>query len=129
MGGDAKVERERKWREHVGAWQKSGLSQAAYCRQHGLMQHDFSWWKGEIARRDPRASAVVPTFVPVRMALPQPASYAFELELGGGRVLRFDARVDPSSLKAFALALEAGVSQPRAGLKSEVGQKPETGSC
>lgn len=120
---DAKFERERKWREHVRAWRKSGQSQAAYCRQHGLMQYDFSWWKGKIARRDSRASAAMPTFVPVRMALPQTASYAFELKFSDGRVLRFDARVDPAALKAIALALEAAVPPPKAGLN------PGTGSC
>jgi hypothetical protein len=24
------------WRQHVEAWRESGLSQAEYCRQHGL---------------------------------------------------------------------------------------------
>ena len=116
MGGDAKVERERKWREHVRAWRKSGLSQAAYCRRHALQQADFSWWKSQIARRDERASmsSAEPAFVPVHVGLAQTASYAFELELRGGRVLRFDARVDSSSLKAFALALEA-LPQPGTG--------------
>ena len=34
MDGNAKGERERIWRGHLAARQKSGLSQAAYCRQH-----------------------------------------------------------------------------------------------
>ncbi len=103
MGVDAKVEREQKWRGHVLAWGKSGLSQAAYCRQQGLTQNDFSWWKREIARR-----AAAPAFVPVQMELRQTESYAFELELRGGRVLRFDACVDPAVLGAVARVLEAG---------------------
>ena len=74
MGFDAKVERERKWREHVRAWQSSGLSQAAYCRQHGLTQNDFSWWKREIARR---TVAAAPTFVPVCIAAPPTQSIRF----------------------------------------------------
>ena len=112
MGGEAKSERERKWREHVRAWRKSGLSQAEYCRQHGLMPHDFSWWKGEIARRDSRA----PAFVPVQVALPQTAPYAFELELSGGRVLRFDAGVDPMALNTVVRVLEGAV--PQSGVES-----------
>jgi len=115
MGGDTKVVRERKWREHVTLWRKSGLSQAEYCRQHGLKPPDFSWWKNELARRDSRAAAAQPAFVPVHMALPQTASYAFELELRGGRVLRFDARADPAVLKAFALALDAADLKPGSG--------------
>jgi len=51
----------------VRAWQKSGLSQAGYCRQQALQQADFSWWKSQIAQRDERASmsSAEPTFVQV----------------------------------------------------------------
>ena len=117
MGVGGKVERERKWREHVRAWRKCGLSQADYCRRHALQQADFSWWKSEIARRDERASlgAAMPAFVPVHVGLPQAASYAFELELRGGRVLRFDSRIDPAALNAVVRALET-VAQPGNGL-------------
>lgn len=104
MGMDGKVERERKWREHVGGWQKSGLSQAGYCRQHGLTQNDFSWWKRELARR---VVAAAPAFVAVQMASPRTAALGFELELRGGRLLRFDAHVDPVALNAVVRVLEA----------------------
>jgi hypothetical protein len=33
------------WSEHVSKWRDSGLSQADYCRQHGLCQHSFSYHK------------------------------------------------------------------------------------
>ena len=105
MGGGAKMERELKWRRHLAVWQKSGLSQAAYCRQQGLTQNDFSWWKREIAGR---AVATGQRFVPVQIAAPpRTASYAFELELRGGRMLRFDGCVDPAALNAVVRVLEA----------------------
>ena len=111
MGCDPKIERERKWRGHLAAWKTGGLSQAAYCRQHGLAQHDFSWWKRTIVQRDKRAISSAPAFVPVRLtAVPAPC-YPFELEVHGGRVLRFDARADPATLRALLAALE----QERAG--------------
>ncbi len=31
-----------RWKDHIEAWQASGLSQAAYCRQHGLNVNTFS---------------------------------------------------------------------------------------
>lgn len=106
MDGIGKVDRERKWRGHLAAWLKGGLSQAAYCRQHGLTQNDFSWWKREIARR---TVAAAPTFVPVSVA-PRPNNlYAYELALRGGRVLRFDGHVDPAALGAVVRELERGV--------------------
>jgi transposase-like protein len=32
------------WQQHVEAWRESGLSQADYCRQHGLNHKTFSVW-------------------------------------------------------------------------------------
>ncbi|WP_442478235.1 IS66 family insertion sequence element accessory protein TnpA, partial [Vibrio thalassae] len=33
------------WQHHVNDWQKGDLSQAQYCRSHGLDQSQFSYWK------------------------------------------------------------------------------------
>ena len=32
------------WWRHVNAWRESGLSQADYCRRHGLNRKTFSVW-------------------------------------------------------------------------------------
>ena len=114
MDGNAKVERERRWRGYVKAWRSSGLNQAAFCRRAGLKGYDFSWWKREIARRD-ATTAVAPAFVPVCISPPQSAPYAFELSLRCGRVLRFDERVDPGALNSVVSALEAAGLKPGAG--------------
>ena len=115
MAGEARIERERHWRKHLSAWAGSGGSQAAYCRRHGLTENDFSCWKREIARRDRLASDAPPAFVPVQIATTENISYAFELALRGGRVLRFDAGVDAAALDAVLRVLEAAVPQRGAG--------------
>ena len=33
------------WSNHIDQWRSSGLSQAAYCRQHDLCQQKFSYRK------------------------------------------------------------------------------------
>ena len=36
----------------LGKWERSGLTQAAFCRRHGLKAVNFAWWKrklGELA--------------------------------------------------------------------------------
>ena len=33
------------WSEHLAQWLASGLSQAAYCRKHGVCQQKFSYRK------------------------------------------------------------------------------------
>ena len=79
MGGEPKSVQEQKWRRHLAAWKSSGLSQAAYCRQHGLTQNDFSRWKCEVARRDARTVAPAAAFVPVRVTGMQAPGYPFDV--------------------------------------------------
>jgi len=105
MANDSKSAAERRWRGRLAAWKASGLSQAAYCRRAGLAANDFSRWKHEIARRDQR-SAPTPTFLPVQIAQPFTA-YAFEVALHGGRLLRFDGRIDLATLSAVVHKLES----------------------
>lgn len=38
-------ERRKSWEEHIRAWRSSGLSQAEYCRQHGISSKSFLYWK------------------------------------------------------------------------------------
>jgi len=37
--------KQRHWKKHIAAWQNSGLSQAAYCREHGLSIKAFGYHK------------------------------------------------------------------------------------
>ena len=108
-------ERETLWRRRVGSWRRSGLSQAAYCRQQALAPADFSWWKHELARRDGLAavspvqpgSERLPQFVPLQVtALHTRGGCA--LELCNGRRLQIDSGTDPRWVAALAAALEGG---------------------
>jgi hypothetical protein len=83
----------RIWRSHIEHWQQSGLNQAAYCREHGLKPHQFTYWKNRFDRTDTGI-----TFVPLRFSqnLPVPVSAStlrlftpngYRIEVGSG----FDA--------------------------------------
>ena len=48
---------ERQWRERVARWTASGLSVRAFCRQHGLIETSFYFWKRELRARDAAALA------------------------------------------------------------------------
>ena len=37
------------WRPHLEAWESSGQSQAAYCREHGLVKSRFAYWKHKLS--------------------------------------------------------------------------------
>ena len=37
------------WQDHITAWQCSGLSQAAYCKQHEIKFHNFAYWRNRLS--------------------------------------------------------------------------------
>jgi hypothetical protein len=37
------------WENHIDQWKKSGLSQAAYCREHRLDESQLSYYKRKFA--------------------------------------------------------------------------------
>ena len=60
---DDDAERVAFWTRHIRAWQRSGLSQAAYVRQHGLPLVRFGYWKRKLT-----VQAGVSDFVRVTVA-------------------------------------------------------------
>ena len=53
------------WSEHIEAWHRSGLSQGAYCRRHGLSQSSLSYWRKRLGATDDGEVASCVTIVPV----------------------------------------------------------------
>jgi hypothetical protein len=52
------------WINHIGAWQRSGLSQAAYCRQHELNAKSFS---GRLSEYRAQGISPLPALIPVQV--------------------------------------------------------------
>lgn len=44
----ARNDREQIWQQHITAWQASGLSGMAYCRQHSLTYSQFVYWRRKL---------------------------------------------------------------------------------
>jgi hypothetical protein len=92
------------WRRHIEAWQASGLSQAAYCRLHGLAISTFS------ARLSAhRASAspppASPALVPVRVEPAAPAAAPLVLRTASGHRLELPASAEPRWVAELLLCL------------------------
>jgi len=116
-------EREARWRAVLAQWGRSGLTQAAFCREHGLSAKTFVWWKRELARRDaartdrrttksrgPACSNRTVGFAAVRVvgALDDVAvPYGgLEMVLAGGRRVRVRSGVDRELLAMVVSVLE-----------------------
>ncbi len=69
------------WREQVEGWRQSGLSQVAYCEQHGLNIKSFRRWRTKLQRAATTAASL--TLVPISVGAPTTAP-AIQLHSPGG---------------------------------------------
>ena len=50
------------WKQHIENWRSSGLTPAEYCRQHGLKDYRFTYWKKRLVPADTAIS-----FLPLKI--------------------------------------------------------------
>jgi transposase-like protein len=82
--------------QHIKAWQTSGLTQAAYCRHHGLNPTTFSGW-----RRRYRAvpEGAIPGLLPIQLTLTTTGPTGpLVLRLASGHALELPADAAPGWL-------------------------------
>ena len=86
------------WRSIIAEWERSGLSQRAFCAESGIRYSSFIHQRHALRQADQEAATVAPTFVEVPLpqdSAPQEArsdSWELELELGAGVVVRLRRR-------------------------------------
>ncbi len=114
-------DRARYWQRLVAAWEKSGLSQAEFCRRRKVKAVNFGWWKrklGSMSKSHPGTGrsgstrtgssprSAKPQFVEFRMTDAAGAS-AYEVVLRSGRVLRLPQDFDPAVVAQLVVAVES----------------------
>jgi hypothetical protein len=80
------------WREQIDTWQASGESQQAFCQQHKLSYHRFTYWRRKLADQAVERQRMQSALVPVRH---QPTSSETTLSL-----------VLPSGIELRGIALD-----------------------
>ena len=115
------TEQTRYWQRHLDRWVRSGLSQAAFCRRHGLKAVTFGWWKRKLATgRTPsqrrgadagRASSVAGHRDFVEVTMTSAGMAAYEVVLSRGVVLRLSADFDPDRVSQLIAAVESAIEQ------------------
>jgi len=91
------------WQEQVSAWRASGLSQARFCRDHGLKVRDFGYWKRKLSLTS--SAGFVPLRVRGQSASPSSPALCLVLESG----LRIEVRegFSPGALRDLIHTLRA----------------------
>ena len=90
--------------KHIEAWQASGLSQVAYCRQHKLNSKTFSNWLR--IYRTKQVSAAAPTFIPLEIKRKASPSGLLCLRWPQGHTLELPADVSPQWLAELLKCLD-----------------------
>lgn len=99
-----KAATERRWRHHVLAWAKSGLTCKAYAASVQVNPRTLTWWKSKLGEAAAPASFVEVTSQVAETAAP--AEYGVELVVGRV-VVRVRGRIDAAALAQVLDVLEA----------------------
>lgn len=104
----ARLEKQRFWKVHIRAWERSGFSQNEYCRCHKLKAPQFTYWKTKYNQED-----ITPvSFVPVPVAPIHQITNRFDSSDSGVTVLlgalqlKISKDFNPSCLVKVVSALE-----------------------
>ena len=120
--------RRQQWQMAIQQWQSSGQSVRAFCRQEGLKESAFFFWRRELALQDRADTALHPStscqrktsspveptgaaacFLPVQVVAGRDPRRAGDIEivLGSGRAVRVPPQFDKQTLADVLAVLEA----------------------
>ena len=94
------------WQEHIAAWQRSGCTRAAYCRQHHLDYDQFGYYCRTLASNQALDVSNVDTpcesdFIPVQVLRSSASTSQFTLTHSDGNQLSWATDWHPSQVLEF----------------------------
>jgi hypothetical protein len=89
----------RSWEKHITAWRSSGLSQAEYCRNNGLVKSQFWYWRKRFDQSDTHQVTFVPVSVP--SIRPSQQSGAIRVITPNGYRIELENGFDPNGMRAL----------------------------
>ena len=90
------------WRQHFEQWEQSGISQAAYCRQHELKLHCFIYWRKKFRRRTQSPIPLVQVQMPPNLTQttgPVGAFSKIRLRVAANHCIEVERDFDPVALR------------------------------
>jgi transposase-like protein len=94
--------RDEYWRERIAAQERSGLSVQQFCREQGLNNPSFYYWRKRLRQQTPVRFALIETGGAPQ---PAPSEHCLELVLPAGERLRIGAGVNAAVLRTVLEAL------------------------
>ena len=95
----------RRWLERVQSWQHSGLTQKAFCQQHGLGLASFHRWRAIAMREGKPADSSVVTFLPVNVV--EPGTANLSVVINDSLRIEIPVGFDLATLRQVVQALQA----------------------
>lgn len=98
----------RHWQAHIFAQRKSGLSRAAYCKEHNLSYHAATYWSRKLSQVEQKQTNLVPVRFSSDIALNtyQTARSGLKVILPNKIVIEVGDDFSPATLKKLLTALE-----------------------
>jgi transposase-like protein len=101
-----RTEAEENWRSLIAKQEASGLSVAAWCREHDVIPQTMYWWRSELKRRDAAEAALA--FVPIEVVGDvRPQAVGGLRVIAGGREVIVASDFDEELLSRLILLLES----------------------
>lgn len=97
------AELERVWKDRVEEFKASGLSQAEWCRRHGLKPKRLSYWFGKFQEADMRPEEEA-QWLQVEMGRPEVPTSVIEIKIGKA-LIEVTPGFDPELLANVVQAL------------------------
>lgn len=91
------------WGAHIKDWQQSGLSQADYCRRNNLRDHQLTYWKKRILKREQKVS-----FIPLVISGQQSSNQrGIRVTTPNGFTIEIDGGIDALMLEKLIAGVAA----------------------
>jgi hypothetical protein len=98
----------RHWQAHISAQRESGLSRAAYCKEHNLSYHAATYWNRKLSLPAQEQTNLVPVRFSSNIAINpgQAARSGLKVVLPNKIVIEVGDDFSPVTLKKLLTALE-----------------------
>ena len=95
------------WKQQIEAWQSSDMTQLAFCQEHDLKPHQFTYWKKRFVRTDAGVTFLPVKFQRQNFSSPVSTSDSLRILVGGDIEIQVGQNFDPRLLKQVIAAIRA----------------------